>query len=778
MTYFQARKKPTVREIKQFRGVNFTDGESTLSLDTAAAASNMYVNERGHIVKRTGYRRLFEGAERINGLFVYEYIDKHGTAQAHRLLHMGNALYLCTVTADELVLGECISTALENKKSRSFVFGGALYLLGAGYFKIAYDAALDMLICGRVRDTECNTDAPCVLATDCEPKATPLSGNKRVCADASAQEKAVKFLMARYSFIDGTKLYIVPPEAAQAAQIVRVEYTDADGNHEVLSPLHYQIGTDKTGLYVQLKRNDTYFDTYKYIQPQVVFAYNGFVHTPANVILRTPSAQKAFGDPGVVTGPFYDGTLLESYNLAAPQRSVEFSVPAGDRTGSKAGYRFHLEPGGEGKVLRIYIDGVLVQKYSKFAEGTSVPTVGSYKCHYAELEASLLPNDACTVRIEYIRQLTKTVAPFAYVTDTCTVFSLFGGENDTRVFLSGSPSAVGYDFAGGLYDATYFPDSGYTLVGSDASAIVGYHKISGYQVILKDGKNHDASQYLRSFRLDESSKPVFSLVQGAQGVGAVNPSAFKVLRDHMLFAADGGIYELRTTAVQTQTNLRCLSDAVRARLSGADLSAAVCAVWGDWYCVACGGSMLILDTVRDMAWYAYDGLPEITCIFTDGDSFYFGTADGCVCRFMTAEEPNAYYDGVGSGADLSAARAICAYWDVPVTALGNGFARKTIEDFCLYLLPEVGTSVRIAYTTEHTPAGRHCHSEAIGRFDFTKLNFSDFSFEASDFPVCINTRAKAKRVRVFGARIENSVPGERLCVSGFAVKYRENNAIK
>ncbi len=778
MTYFQTRKKPTVREIKQFRGVNFTEGESTLSLDTAAAASNMYVDKNGHIVKRTGYRRLFEGTARINGLFVYEYTDKNGNAHAQHLLHMGTGLYFCTVSADELVLNECISTALEDKKSRSFVFGGALYLIGAGYFKIMYDTALDMLICGRVRDTECNTDAPCVIATDCAAKTAPLSGKKGICIDASAREKAVQFSLGNYSFTSGTKLYIVPPGAAQAAHIVRVDYIDANGDYAVLSPLHYRIGTDNTGLYVELKRNDIYFDTVKRIRPQVVFTYSGFVHTPSNIILRTPSAQAAFGDVGVVDGPFYDGTLLEGYNIAAPQRSVEFSVPAANRTGSKAGYRFYLEPGGEGAVLRIYIDGALVQKYTKFADGTSVPTVGSFKCHYAELEASLLPNEACTVRIEYIRHLERKNAPFAYVTDACTVFSLFGGEHDTRVFLSGNPEKIGYDFAGGLYDATYFPDTGYTLVGSDASAIVGYHKISGHQVILKDGKNHDASQYLRSFRLDERGVPVFTLVQGAQGIGAVNPSSFKVLRDRMLFAAEGGIYELRTTAVQSQLNLHCLSDAVRARLSGADLSAAVCAVCGDWYYVAFGGSILILDVARDMAWYAYDGLPEFTCMYTVGDSLYFGTADGCVCRFMTADEPNAYYDDVGVGENLASARAVCAYWDVPVTTLGSGYARKSIEDFCVYLLPEVGASVRIGYTTEHMPAGRVCHTEALGRFDFADLRFMNFSFEASDFPVCINTRAKAKRVRVFGARIENSAPGERLCVSGFAVKYRENNAIR
>lgn len=61
------------------------------------------------------------------------------------------------------------------------------------------------------------------------------------------------------------------------------------------------------------------------------------------------------------------------------------------------------------------------------------------------------------------------------------------GKNDTRVFLSGNPDEPDCDWQSGLYDPTYFPDTGYTRMGTDASAIVGYLKQYESQVVVKSG---------------------------------------------------------------------------------------------------------------------------------------------------------------------------------------------------------------------------------------------------------------------------------------------------
>ena len=51
----------------------------------------------------------------------------------------------------------------------------------------------------------------------------------------------------------------------------------------------------------------------------------------------------------------------------------------------------------------------------------------------------------------------KTVSGHADKINKCRFAGLYGGKNDTRVFLSGNPDEPDCDWQSGLYDPTYFP---------------------------------------------------------------------------------------------------------------------------------------------------------------------------------------------------------------------------------------------------------------------------------------------------------------------------------
>ncbi len=767
---FNRQIRRLCKEVTKFDGVHFTDTESQLPLSVASDMANMYVDENGALKKRTGYKRLWSGDGRINGFFCYPYVDG-GAQKKQYFIHVGNALYFCHWTENGLVPGACITTALQDKKSRSFVFGGALYILGAGYFKLCWDAAYKMFQCGRVWRTECEAAEPYVFMQNAGADDVKMAYAKSAFLSAEHRYKEIEFAYARYSFTGTQKLYVAPASVAGGVHVESVHYVDDKGAVHTLAPEHYQIKKNANGLYVMLQRNDIGLDAYKYCAPHIVITYNGFVYTPTNVINRSPTSMLALDD--TVTGtPMYDGVLLQGYNLAAPQRAVEFYITK-QNCGSGSAVRLYLEPrNSKGAVLRVFLDGNLIQKYTVVRSNGSEPFLGSYACEYVEFEKSILPETDCVVRVEYVKEMQS-----APQTDACSIFDIFGGENDTRVFLAGNAACPACDFASDLYEGTYFPDRGYTQIGADRSAIVGYHKISGYQVILKDGLYHDASQYLRSMHISEDGSVYFSVQQGVQGVGACSVSSFKNCNDRLLFAATDGVYEIRSTNVDAQTNLKCLSVPVQCRLEKEELANAVCAVFAGKYYLAVGSRMYILDVTRDLRWYFYCDLPEITCMYSEAECLVFGAADGGVYCFMAETDADAYYDNVAADGALTDARAIVAYWDMPVTTLGSGWCRKSIEDLAIYLAPQNKTSLRVYYTTEFSRNALQ-HEEHMGRFDFSSLDFADFAFNASDFPVCINTRAKAKRVRVFGARFSNAVPGEGLILTGFALQYRENKAIK
>lgn len=67
--------------------------------------------------------------------------------------------------------------------------------------------------------------------------------------------------------------------------------------------------------------------------------------------------------------------------------------------------------------------------------------------------------------VKFTKALDKSVI------EGCSVFDIFGGRNDTRVFLTGNKDYPNCDWHSGLYDATYFPDTSYTPVGTKTLAL-------------------------------------------------------------------------------------------------------------------------------------------------------------------------------------------------------------------------------------------------------------------------------------------------------------------
>lgn len=77
----------------------------------------------------------------------------------------------------------------------------------------------------------------------------------------------------------------------------------------------------------------------------------------------------------------------------------------------------------------------------------------------------------------------RTVAGYADRINKCDIGILFGvnGAAD-RLFLSGNPDYPSYDWYSGQNDPTYWPDTGYSTLGSGGSAVMGYSQDRSYYV--------------------------------------------------------------------------------------------------------------------------------------------------------------------------------------------------------------------------------------------------------------------------------------------------------
>ena len=136
----------------------------------------------------------------------------------------------------------------------------------------------------------------------------------------------------------------------------------------------------------------------------------------------------------------------------------------------------------------------------------------------------------------------RTVEGYADRINKCTFGTLFGvnGALD-RLFVSGNPDYINYDWYSAQYDPTYFTDTSYSMLGSSASAIMGYSIISNYLAAHKDYMEKDQNIILRQGDLVDN-EPSFRIVNTLQGAGAVGKYSFAYLSTEPLFLTKSGIY--------------------------------------------------------------------------------------------------------------------------------------------------------------------------------------------------------------------------------------------
>lgn len=443
--------------------------------------------------------------------------------------------------------------------------------------------------------------------------------------------------------------------------------------------------------------------------------------------------------------PTGGGTALEAVNLLTPKRINTF-------VGNGSATQFYLD------AQNIDASEVTVTIGSTAVTVSSVNrTTGVVTLPYAPANGNGLPNVTIT--------FSKTVEGYADKINKCRIAGLYGGKNDTRVFLAGNPDEPNCDWQSGLYDPTYFPDTGYTRIGSDASAIVGYVRQYESQLVIKEGGGQEATQYLRSFLLDSSGVAAYPLKQGAQGTGGLAPRSFAALGDTPLFLSADGVMGVFGTSVNEQRSIRRQSRAVDPRLTAESGLADACAiVWRGKYYLAAGGHCYVADGRIYAAdgqpeWFYWDNFPAVCFAAVDG-RLCFGTADGRVLRLCEDAETDAYLD---DGA------AIDAWWRTPALPLGGWGSRANVREVVPILMPYTRSGAVVTY--EGASGETLVMDRNLDLFSFETLDFSRFTFRCQASASPMRTHRRLHRAGTFQVRVRNDRAGEPFGLLALVVRY-------
>ena len=466
--------------------------------------------------------------------------------------------------------------------------------------------------------------------------------------------------------------------------------------------------------------------------------------------------------------PAGGGTAYEDLNLLQPRFTELFAGTAADTA-------YHLTFGGldaaavEVQVLQA---GGSWATRTENVDFTVDRTAGIV--HFVRAPGTSPVTGEDNVRITAAR----TVAGYADRINRCRIGTLFGvnGAAD-RIFAAGNPDFINYDWFCGQNDPTYWPDTGYSVLGTPRSAIVGYSVVNERLAAHKDDKEDGRNVIIRQGDLTDS-KPSFPIVNTLQGQGAVAPFSFAYLVNEPLFLTKSGVYAITAQDLTGEKYTQNRSFYLNGRLlKEENLSDAFALVYKDMYWLAINGQAYILDglqpcqtdpaapyATRQYAGFHRTNLPARVLWEQDG-ALWFGADDGRICRFFTDTGSLTSYNDDGE--------PIASHWDTPDLSGKRFYKNKTFRRVMVRLSSAIATGVTV--WMQDCGVWQEIGSDYTSAryFDWSQLDWSRFSWSGDQTPRLISGRVRLRRVDKTRLRLENNRLNEPFGLSELAVEFAE-----
>lgn len=372
----------------------------------------------------------------------------------------------------------------------------------------------------------------------------------------------------------------------------------------------------------------------------------------------------------------------------------------------------------------------------------------------------------------------RTVEGYADKINKCTIGTLFGvnGAAD-RLFLSGNPDFVNYDWYSGQNDPTYFPDTGYSVLGTPKSAIMGYSIINNYLATHKDENETDRNVIVRSGDLVDS-EPAFPIKNTMQGPGAIAKNSFAYLGTEPVFLTRSGIYAITPSDISGERYSQDRSYFINgALLQEENLENACCVTFQDMYWLCVNGKAYILDSMQNLgttrnepysnrqyACFYRTNIPAHV-MWTKNNRLYFGDKNGRVLEFYNDPNDIESYNDCGE--------AIHAIWETPDFTGNKFYKNKTFRHLALQLTPSASTSVSIYAQKRGIWSFVKKDDKRVRYFSYDQLTYSKFTYSNDTTSKTLQTKIRLRRLDKARFRIENGEVNEPFGLMRIAIEFVE-----
>ncbi|MHB8916535.1 MAG: hypothetical protein ACYC4H_00795 [Desulfocucumaceae bacterium] len=369
-----------------------------------------------------------------------------------------------------------------------------------------------------------------------------------------------------------------------------------------------------------------------------------------------------------------------------------------------------------------------------------------------------------------------------------TIFQVYGGKTDTRVFAAGHPTLTNNRYQSGLTDPTYWPEDGFTAVTSDAEDITGFGRVIDYQIIGKSRSYH------------------YSYIEGPSATGVITfpvlplNDEYGCLAGRTMAPVKGGLLALSVdnegnpagvawitpSTVRAQMNVSIISENINkatAPLYGlldntlADLQAAHAIVHDKKYYLFVKDKTWILDLkYSDFAngrfcWYPYTtAFGKAGCFISryNGDLCIGDKSTGLIYKPAAEQTATTYQDdGV----------AYNAYWMPPLLFGGRRDWEKKFDRLKITFAGQPDGNHVLTIITDQGNEEVNLIYQATTAFDYSYLYYDAWTYGVNFYPYPQAEKIGYKSVYLT-YKISNNQPGEGMTILAQSLTYTYTKEVR
>lgn len=331
---------------------------------------------------------------------------------------------------------------------------------------------------------------------------------------------------------------------------------------------------------------------------------------------------------------------------------------------------------------------------------------------------------------------------------------LFGGENDTRVFLWGddeSPDLIRFSGVhSGISGMDYFPENNFNRTGTRTCVT---SVVRHYDRLMIFCRGEAFYSYMETVSGEGLEYDVFPQRPLSDTVGSEAPSV-AVIDNFPVTLDRGTLWRWKSSSVRDERYAEDIGDRIKAGLSKWRLRDARLfdSEVSDELLISSGEEIYVYNYRLDV-FYLWRGISAVSFGNTPNGRRLFQRTDGSLCALFESDND----DG----------QAVSAFWSTPYLELAEGV--KNLHRVSLEIVPGITTLADLSWVSEHGETGRGRFFGRHKRFNFEKLNFAQLGFMTGLAEKRLSMRMRHKRFEKLKLRLENSYPNSDLHVVAFTL---------